>query len=150
MIVAVTVLAACSPFQDDELRVLVDEAAPVGSSLDCEWGSSTYEGEPDAWVGCWDYMPGTSKQLAAAVESRLSSRGFAVSRRRVAHMVQITASRGSETVCIDVLEPGFLDGRNTHESEVDPAAGEVFLDIWASKPPALGSLCTELPAWPDS
>jgi hypothetical protein len=146
-VAAVLVLTACAPFADDELRALVEEAAPAGSSLDCEWGKSTLPQDPDAWYGCWYYSAGSLTTVSEVVESQLTASGFVLTRRRTPHMLQLTATRGLETVCIDVLEPGFSRGRNTGSWEVDPAADEVFVDVWSSKPQSFAELCMELPAW---
>ena len=148
LVVITALLSGCAPFQDEELRALVGEAAPAGSSLDCEWGSSSFEGEPDAWVGCWDYVPGSLRRAAQAVESRLSSRGFTISRQDAPNMVQLTAVRASDALCVDLLA-GSASGRNTHSDEINPSPGEVFVDIWAAKPATLARECKELPAAPE-
>jgi hypothetical protein len=141
--------AGCAPFQDKHLRALVGEAAPPGASLACEWGKSSYDTEPDAWVGCWRYVRGRSPQVADRVASHLKRRGFAVVGERAPHMVALKATRAGEIVCIDILEQGAVEGRNTSPAEIDPAAGESFLDIWAERPASFAAHCAPLPASPE-
>jgi hypothetical protein len=148
-VVAVSLLSGCAPFADDDLRALVEEVAPAGSSLDCEWGKSTFEGEPDAWYGCWDYRRGSLRKVGNAAEQGLTASGFAVVRRQAPHMIQLTATRGADVVCIDLLEAGFYRGRNTASWEVSNPPGELFIDIWSTKPRETAARCEELPAWAD-
>lgn len=155
LVAVLGLLTGCSLEPDGRLRALVKEAGFVHSgSLDCEWGSSSFENEPKAWYGCWDYVPGTVQGVGRAVRSRLDAHGFEVSSQRDVGSVQLTAVRGADTVCVDVLARGFARGRNTVAWEIDIAAGEVFVDIWTTEPresvglPA-GSRCAALPQFPD-
>jgi hypothetical protein len=123
---------------------------PGMNTSSCEWGSSSYENEPKAWYGCWDYVSGDVSRVGKAVQSRLRSRGFDVSRTRTEFAVELTAVRNSKTVCVDVLARGFRDGRNTSPDEVNPDQGEVFVDIWmADQRDGSVGVCEELPAWQD-
>lgn len=59
LVAALGVLSGCGLRANGELRTLVEAAAPPGSSLKCEWGSSSYEDEPKSWLGCWAYVLGS-------------------------------------------------------------------------------------------
>lgn len=130
LVAALAVLTGCALGPNGELRTLVDAVAPPDSSLNCEWGSSNFENEPKSWYGCWNYVAGELQPVARAFKSRLAKQGFVVSSRRYARSVQLTGVRGVRTLCIDVLGPGFVSGRNTSPSEVNPPRGQVFVDIW--------------------
>ena len=118
---------------DPELRALVGTAVPPGAPIACEWGSSSYGNQSTSWLGCWTYVPGAPESVARSVRSRLVAQGFVVSLLTSDLAVELTATRGTDTLCVDVLAPGFSHGRNTLAAEVDPVAGEVFLDIWSAK-----------------
>ena len=115
----------------------------------CEWGSSGYENEPKAWYGCWDYVRGTPRRVSRVVRRRLVAHGFRVTSTRGFRSVYLTAVRGSDTLCVDVLARGFRRGRNTRPSEVNPGRREVFVDIWAVEPRASTIPCSALAPWAD-
>ena len=146
---AIRCSAALAP--NEALKAVVEASLLPGMARDsCEWGSSTYENEPKSWYGCWGYVSGDLSRVGRAVESGLRSQGFDVSTNRTDFTFELTAVRAAETVCVDVLAPGFSDGRNTDPDEIDPDAGEVFVDVWTAEPRDGGSgLCDELPAWED-
>jgi hypothetical protein len=56
-------------------------------------------------------------------------------------MMALKATRDGKIVCVDVLERGAVQGRNTSAAEIDPDPGESFLDIWAARPAS----CARLP-----
>jgi hypothetical protein len=145
------VLAGCSALSaDSELRALVDAAAPPGAPLECEWGSSSYEGEPDAWVGCWSFLTEAPETVARSMTSQLEAHGFAVSSWAGDLTIELTGTRGADTLCVDLLSPGFTRGRNTSPSEVISSPGDVLVDIWTAR---LGEgtidadACAPLPVW---
>ncbi len=154
-LVAVGVLAGCSLGPDDELRTLVKGAAlPASSSFDCEWGSSSFESEPKSWYGCWDYVPGDLRRVSRRLQLRIIAQGFAVWRRTNALSVQFSAIRGADVLCVDILARGFAHARNTSPSEVDISPGQVFVDMWTTKPrespiAAARPPCAGLPAFPE-
>ena len=128
-------LTGCSLAPNAKLRVLVREAAFANSSsLDCEWGSSNFENEPKSWYGCWDYVPGRLETVSRALRSRLAAQRFELSSQKDVRSIQLTAVRGADIVCVDVLAQGFVRGRNTAPSEVDIPVGEIFVDIWTTEP----------------
>ena len=147
--IAVLVGSGCAPGANGELKRAVEEALLPGmDSSSCEWGASSYENEPKSWYGCWGYVPGNLVGVGGTIQSRLSSHGFDVSTNATGSTVEVTAVRGSETVCVDVLAPGFLDGRNTSPEEINPDPGEVFVDVWMAEPrDGTVAACAELPAW---
>jgi hypothetical protein len=146
LVAALGVLSGCAPGSNGELRTLVEEATLSGSS-GCEWGSSSFEAEPKSWYGCWDFASGELQRVARAYKSRLAAQGFAVSSDADALGVALTGVRGENTLCIDVLTPAFVAGRNTSPSEVDVPPGELFVDIWAVEPREAGvAPCAPLPA----
>lgn len=154
-LVVLGLAAGCAVGENEELRALVEEAE-LGddSSVGCEWGSSSYESEPESWYGCWNYVPGTLDDVAETFRARLAAKGFDVRSRDGVLSVQMTAVRGGETLCVDVLDRGFEAGRNTYPAEVDISPGEVFVDVWAAEPrQAAGASgvaeCAELPAFPE-
>lgn len=141
--------SGCAPGANDSLKAVVEETLLPGMDpSSCEWGASTYENEPKSWYGCWDYVSGDLMRVGDTMQSRLSSHGFDVSTNRTDRTVELTAVRSSETVCVDVLAPGFVDGRNTSPEEINPDPGEVFVDVWTAEPRdgTVGE-CAELPAW---
>jgi hypothetical protein len=114
----------------------------------CEWGSSSHQSEPKSWYGCWDYLSGDPVHISKAVQSRLRSRGFAVTGVPAHLAVQFTAVRNGKTVCVDVLAPGFTHGRNTSPAEINPGPKDVFVDVWMVEPRnRTDGLCNALPAW---
>ena len=155
LVAALGVLSGCAPGANDQLRTLVEAAAaPPDSPLGCEWGSSTYENEPKSWYGCLNYESGELQKVARRFKSRLVKQGFVVSSRTDGRSVQLTAVRGGRTLCIDVLGPGFVRSRNTSPSDVDPARGEVFVDIWTTerREDPVGAAkrpCAPLPGFPE-
>ena len=142
-------LSGCAPGANDDLKAVVENTfLPGMDSTSCEWGSSSYENEPKSWYGCWAYVSGDVERVGDAMHSRLNSHGFDVSRNRTDFTVELTAVRNSETVCVDVLAPGFVAGRNTSPDEINPDPGEVFVDVWMAEPrDAQAGVCAELPAW---
>jgi hypothetical protein len=150
--VALGASLGCAPGADDELRALVDQAElPETKYYGCEWGSSSYANEPKSWYGCWDYVAGDLTQVASTVRSRLAAKGFNVLSKRAPRTLQLTAFRGGDILCVDVLAAGFVAGRNTSPPEVDISPGEVFVDVWASERRESAGLgfvdqCPELPA----
>jgi len=154
-LVCLTAIAAlmgssgCVPGANDELKGAVEEALLPGMDPgSCEWGSSTYENEPKSWYGCWDYVSGDPAGVGDTVQSRLSSLGFEVSRDDADLTVELTGVRHSGTVCVDVLAPGVVSGRNTSPEEINPDPGEVFVDVWtAHLRDGATDPCAELPAW---
>jgi hypothetical protein len=154
LVAALAVLTGCSLGPNGELRKIVDGVAPPDSSLNCEWGSSSFENEPKSWYGCWNYVPGKLKPVARTFKSRLAKQGFVVSSHRYARSVQLTGVRGARTLCVDILGPGFVSGRNTSPAEVNPPRGQVFVDIWTvelPEAPAGAGIppCAALPAFPE-
>jgi hypothetical protein len=155
LLAALALCAGCAPGANSELRALVEEASlPASSSYDCEWGSSSFDHEPKSWYGCWAYVPGTLESVSRTVRKRLIARRFGVSSENAEMTVELIATRGGRTICVDVLARGFVRGRNTFPSEVDIDAGEVFVDIWTVEPRESSSAasrpqCAELPRWPD-
>jgi hypothetical protein len=151
LVSAVTLLgpSGCAPGANAELKGVVEEAILPGmDASSCEWGSSTYPSEPKSWYGCWDYVRGDAAHVGKKVRSRLRSQGFDVSTGRTELTVELTAVRGSQTVCVDVLAPGFVDGRNTSPEEIDLDRGEVFVDVWMVEPrDGRAGGCAALPAW---
>jgi hypothetical protein len=150
-ILAVAALVAgCSLTGNDDLKRLVKEASFAGASpYDCEWGSSNFESDPKSWYGCWDYVRGTPRRVSRVVRRRLVAHGFRVTSTRGFRSVYLTAVRGSDTLCVDVLARGFRRGRNTRPSEVNPGRREVFVDIWAVEPRASTIPCSALAPWAD-
>jgi hypothetical protein len=136
-----------------ELKRVVDAVLLPGMDKgpsQCEWGSSNHENEPKSWFGCWDYVSGDPVRISKTVQSRLRSRGFAVSGIPAHLAVHFTAVRKGTTVCVDVLAPGFLDGRNTDPDEINPDPGDVFVDVWMVEPRhRTDDPCSGLPAWPE-
>jgi hypothetical protein len=154
LIAALAVLSGCAIVPNGDLRKLVKAAAPAGSSLECEWGSSGFEQEPKSWYGCWVHDSGGLQRVSRAVKSRLAEQGFVVSSRGDALTVQLTGLRGGRVVCVDVLAPGFSSGRNTSASEIRLSPGEILVDVWATEPReapvgAADPPCTAMPASPD-
>jgi hypothetical protein len=154
LVAALSVLSGCAFGANGELRTLVEAAAPPQSSVECEWGSSSFEQEPKSWYGCLAHESGQLQRVARTVESRLAGQGFVVSSRTEGLTVQMTGVREARIVCVDVLAPGFTDGRNTSASEVDLSHGDILVDIWATEPReapvgAAAPACAPLPAWPD-
>jgi hypothetical protein len=151
VVALVVVVFVWAPGRNDHLKALVDEVAlPGASSLDCEWGASSYDSEPRSWYGCWQYVPDSLGHAGRAVLDRLAARGFTVSLAvpHDGHAVRLTGRRGADVVCVDVLERGFANGRNTAPEEIDPSPGEVFVDIWTVEPRAPGQpRCGALPAF---
>jgi hypothetical protein len=141
---AVGVLTGCSVRPDHELEHMVEIVAPSAPS-NCEWGSSSFDGDPDKWLGCQDSRKGTLAGVAAAVQSQLRARGFTVRDSGAPHVVRLTATRGGKALCVDALEAGFTRGRNTAAADFDVGAGEVLLDVWATKPYATAGRCAALP-----
>lgn len=130
------------------LRSVMEAILPGTGPNNCEWGSSTQPNDPKSWVGCWDYVRGDLRRVGNRVNARLESEGFRVSQARTDRTIKLTAVRKSDTVCVDLLAPGFTDGRNTSPTEVNPDPGEVFVDVWMAEPrgQAQGA-CDELPPW---
>ena len=152
-VAAIGAVAGCAPGASDELRALVDEVTVRGDWHGCEWGSSSFDSEPKSCYGCWDYVPGSLESVALEIYYGLDKRGFAVKAGRDARSVRLTAARRAQTLCVDVLAPGFARGRNTAPSEVHIPPTEVFVDVWAAEPRAAGTAtaraCAELPAAPE-
>lgn len=139
----------CSAGVNRDLRALVEEAGlrPT-DTLGCEWGSSDYEGEPDSWYGCWDYVRGDVRHVSRALRAHLTEGGFAVSSRQGPDARYLTATRGSATLCVDVLARNFVSARNTAPAEVNISRGEVFVDAWAYEgAQSAGGACAALPAF---
>ncbi len=134
---------------NSRLRSVVDAVLLPGMDRNsCEWGLSTEPNDPKSWVGCWDYVRGDLRRVGNRVHARLESEGFRVSRARTDRTIEFTAARKSETVCVDVLAPGFTDGRNTSPSEINPDPGEVFVDVWMSERRSRAqNPCAELAPW---
>jgi hypothetical protein len=152
LLIAFGVLAGCAPGVNDELRALIEEVElETASSSDCEWGSSSYENDPESWYGCWDYAPGSLSSVSESLRKRLTARGFRVSGRVRQARIELTGVRGTHAVCVDVLARGFVRGRNTRAEEVEISPGEVFVDIWTTepRPSSARPRCAELPPWPD-
>lgn len=141
--------SACSWGQNEDLKIAVEQALLPGMDRQsCEWGASSFEAEPKSWYGCWDYVRGDEASVAESVSSQLADNGFDVTEETGTRTVELTAVRGSDTVCVDVLAPGFERGRNTLAREVNPDAGEVFVDVWTvERRNARSKRCAELPGW---
>ena len=150
-VVAVVGLASgCALSPNGDLKALVGEAGFAGSSpYGCKWGSSNFPNEPKSWYGCWDYVPGRLGRVSRVVGARLVAHGFRVTAARGFLSVYLTAVRGTDTLCVDVLAPGFVHGRNTDPFEVNPGAREVFVDVWAVEPRGATARCAALPPGPD-
>jgi len=117
-------LSGCTPGANDQLKRVVEAALLPGmDSSSCEWGASSFENEPSSWYGCWDYVSGEPVRVGGTIRSQLSSQGFDVFMSRGHLTVELMAVRHSAIVCVDVLAPGFVDGRNTSPEEVDPGPG---------------------------
>jgi len=142
-------LSGCTPGANDQLKRVVEAALLPGmNSSSCEWGASSFENEPSSWYGCWDYVSGEPVRVGGTIRSQLSSQGFDVFMSRGHLTVELMAVRHSAIVCVDVLAPGFVDGRNTSPEEVDPGPGEVFVDVWTAElRDGSGDACAGLPAW---
>lgn len=136
---------------NQKLKGIVDGVLLPGmDKSQCEWGSSSHENEPKSWYGCWDYVSGDPVRISKKVQSRLRSRGFDVSGIPAHLAVQFTAVRNGKTVCVDVLAPGFTDGRNTSPEEINPGPRDVFVDVWMVEPrDRTYGPCNDLPAWPE-
>ena len=129
-------------------RVVESVLLPGMDRSSCEWGSSTHSTEPRSWHGCWDYVPDDLRRVGKRVDARLDSQGFRVSQTSTDRTIAFTAVRKSETVCVDVLAPGFIDGRNTSPSEINPDPGDVFVDVWmVERRDRSQDPCGELPPW---
>ena len=140
----------CSAGVNKDLRALVAEAGlPPTDTLGCELGSSDSEGEPDSWYGCWDYVRGDLRHVSRAMRAHLTDGGFTVSSRRGPDATYLTATRGSDTLCVDVLARSFVSARNTAPAEVNITHGEVFVDAWTYEGAgsAGGAHCEALPVF---
>jgi len=144
-------VSGCTPFANDDLKRLVETALLPGmDKRSCEWGSSSYENDPKSWYGCWDYVSGDPGLIGGAIQGQLGSAGFAVASVLYGPNVELTATRTSERVCIDVLPYGFGHGRNTSPAEVELSPGQVFVDVWAVEPRHTNDApCAELPPGPE-
>jgi hypothetical protein len=149
LLVVVIGSSGCTLGANEELKRVVEQSLIPGMYLaDCEWGSSSYELEPKSWYGCRGYLTGDLAGAESTLQTRLAARGFDVTTRRHGSSVELTALRQAATVCVDVLAPGFADGRNTSPEEIDPEPDEVFVDVWSAEPrTATSDVCIELPAW---
>jgi hypothetical protein len=106
------VLAGCAPGANGELRTLVDGVAPVGrSTVECEWGSnygSDAAGEVKSYYGCAWLVRGKPNRVSRALRSRLAARGFFVTCRQDAKTIELSGTRGANTVDVNVLAPGVV------------------------------------------
>ena len=131
---AAAALVGCSPGADRELRYLVEDAEPAaGRSLGCEWGREWGTDAAGTYYGCWREVSGTLADVAGTMQARLTERGYAVAPEEAPLQISLTATRGTDTMCVDVLAPGFTQGRNTLASDLDIPPGRLLVDLWISR-----------------
>jgi hypothetical protein len=131
LIASVVFVAACAPGANEELRGLVDGAAPAESSmLECNWGTN-WGSESGSYYGCFYFVPGGLKKVGQAVLDRMAANGFTVTCRVDSHAVELTGSRDGTMFYADILANGFIHGRNVEAADVDIPRGHVLVEIAA-------------------
>jgi hypothetical protein len=113
-----------------ELKAAVESVAPERhDTLECSWGSSSFEDEADSYYGCTYFAPGKLRQVARILAARAARNGFAVTCHTGRRLVAVTATRGATTVYADVRTPGFARFRSHHlavpADPTDPTADVV-------------------------
>lgn len=131
-----------------KLKNAVESIAPERhNTLECSWGSSTFEGESDSYYGCTYFAPGKLRQVAHTLAVRAARDGFEVTCETGRRLIALMATRGATTVYADVRRRGFADFRLHHltapadamdssadvmaSSDVDIPAGSVLVDVSA-------------------
>lgn len=148
--VAVLLLGVgCAPGRNDDLKEVVDAAAPIGSDmLECSWATNRGS-DSGSYYDCFYMVRGKPRAVARLVLDRLREQGFIVSCRANRMAVEMLGSRDGTVFYADVLGRGFVHGRNVSASEVEVPHGHVLLELAAAEGeaedvgPPPGYLCAE-------
>src|SRR2546426_12734175 len=133
-VAAALVLAGCTAGADAELRGLVDQLAPTERSpLGGEWESNFGSGADTAYYGCYWFASGGIESVGRGILSRAIAHGYVVYCEAGYRRLELTGTRRKNTLSIEILADGFVQGHTVSPSDVDIPPGQVYVSILAAK-----------------